>query len=325
LTTAGGAVGFNGQLIIANAGGLNINTANGNVNFAGLVDSGDSYSLQSTNLTWTAALSAAKSGLGANVGDTYLATITSRLENAVAGAAANYTASWLGAARVKGIGSDAVWRWVAGPEGLQNNGQGLAFFTQNSSSGNCPCSSGTAIGSAYTNWNGGEPNNSGGSTLSGAAGEWVMQFVGTQGLWNDLNPTGSSLPYVKETNLPQSPLGITAGTGTVTFAQALGSNKPLVSLNVTEATIALPANPTIDTSGGQTFTGQVTVASNPVNLLTVSANNLTTTYGAGVPALTSNYSGFVNGNTVASLTTSATVATTATATPNAGSYPISVS
>ena len=325
LNTGGGAVGFHGQLIIANANGLNINTANGNVNFDGLVDSGDTYSLvNSANVSWTTALSAAKSGIGANVGDTYLATITSRLENAVAGAAANYVASWLGAERVTGIGTDTIWRWVAGPEGLQNNGQGLKFFTQNGSD-SANGSSGTAIGSAYTNWNGGEPNNYGGSNLTaGGSGEWTMQFVGTQGQWNDLNPTSNSLPYVKETNLAQSPLNITAGTGVVTFSQALGSNKPLVSLNVTAQTIALSST-TVNTSGGQTFNGQVTVAGQDVHLLTVSANNLTTTYGGSVPALSPNYSGFVNGDTAASLTTPATVTTTASPQPNAGSYPITAS
>jgi filamentous hemagglutinin family protein len=325
LNTGGGAVGFHGQLIIANANGLNINTANGNVNFDGLVDSGDTYSLvNSANVSWTTALSDAKSGIGANVGDTYLATITSRLENAVAGAAANYVASWLGAERVTGIGTDTIWRWVAGPEGLQNNGQGLKFFTQNGSD-SANGSGGTAIGSAYTNWNGGEPNNYGGSNLSaGGSGEWTMQFVGTKGQWNDLNPTSNSLPYVKETNLAQSPLNITAGTGVVTFSQALGSNKPLVSLNVTAQTIALNST-NVNTSGGQTFNGQVTVAGQDVNLLTVSANNLTTIYGGGVPALSTSYSGFVNGDTVASLTTPATVTTTASAQPNAGSYPITAS
>jgi fibronectin-binding autotransporter adhesin len=327
VNTAGGQVDIHGQLIIANSNGFNINSGNGNVNFDGLVDSGDSYSfVTQANVTWTQALSEAKSGIGANVGDTYLATITSRLENSVAGAAAGYVASWLGAERVTGIGTDAIWRWVTGPEGLQNNGKGLEFFTQNGSE-TTNGSGGTAIGGAYVNWNPAtpEPNNSGGANLSASGqAEWVMQFVGTQGQWNDLNPSNALTGYVKETNLAQSPLNITAGTGVVTFAQALGSNKPLVSLNVTAQTIALNS-PTVNTSGGQTFTGQVTVDGADVNLLTVSANNLTTTYGTGVPTLSSSYSGFVNGDTAASLTTPATVATTASASPNVGSYPITAS
>jgi hypothetical protein len=45
-------------------------------------------------------------------------------------------------------------------------------------------------------------------------------------------------------------------------------------------------------------------------------------YGAGLPALTVHFSGLVNGDTAASLTTAPTVATTATASSNAGTYPI---
>src|SRR3984885_925323 len=186
LTTAGGGIVVQGQLIIANAGRLALTTSNGYVNFDGLVDSGDTYAfVNSSNVQWTAALTAAKSGTGANIGDKYLATITSRLENAVAGAAENYVASWLGAERVTSDGTDAIWRWVAGPEGLANGGLGLAVFTQNgteTSNG----SGGTAIGTSYINWNSGEPNNSGGSGLSASKSvEYVMQFVGTQGQWND--------------------------------------------------------------------------------------------------------------------------------------------
>ncbi|MGA9028258.1 MAG: MBG domain-containing protein, partial [Steroidobacteraceae bacterium] len=329
LSTSGGAINLYGQLIIANTGGFNLNSANGSVMFAGLVDSGDTYAFVSNSgITWTNALTAAKSGLGANVGDTYLATITSRLENAVAGAVAGYASSWLGASRVTGIGTDAVWRWVTGPEGLTNNGQGLPFFTQNGSAttnGN----GGTAIGVSYTNWNNGEPNNSGGTNLTQSGrGEWVMQFTGSQGQWNDLSPTNSSgiLGYVQETNLAPSALYVNAGTGLVTFAAAIGSNKSLSTLNVTGGTIALPSPLTVNTTGAQTFTGQVTVGGNPVNVLTVSAPNLSTTYGLGVPTLgTPTYSGFVNGNTIASLTTASTESTTATAQPNAGSYPISLS
>ena len=332
LSTAGGAVGVHGQLIIANTGGLSITSGNGNVTVDGLIDSGDSYAfVASANVSWTAAKAAAASGTGANIGDTYLATITSRLENAVAGSAAGYVASWLGAERVVGIGTDAIWRWVTGPEGLQNNGQGLEFFTQNGTetgNDNGSDKGGTAIGNAYVNWNPAtpEPNNSGGANLSAAGlSEYVMQFVGTAGRWNDLSPTNALTGYVKETNLAPSALNVSAGTGVVTFSQALGSNKPLGSINVSAQTIALPSPAVLNSTGTETFTGQVTVGGTNVNLLTVSANNLTTLYGAAVPALTTTYSGFVNGNTVASLTSAATETLSATAQPVVGSYPITPS
>ena len=332
LSTAGGAVSVHGQLIIAATGGLSINTGNGNVTVDGLIDSGDSYVfVPSTNVTWTTSEAAAKSGTGANVGDTYLATITSRLENAVAGSAANYVASWLGAERITGIGTDAIWRWVTGPEGLQNNGLGLEFFTQNGTetgNDNGTDKGGTAIGSAYVNWNPAtpEPNNSGGMNLSASGlSEYVMQFVGTQGQWNDLAPGTALTGYVKETNLAPAALNISAGTGVVTFSQALGSNKPLGSINISAGTIALPSAAVLKSSGTQTYTGQVTVGGTDVNLLTVSSNNVVSIYGSGVPALATTYSGFANGDTVASLSTAATETLSATAQPVVGSYPITPS
>src|SRR5947207_15256488 len=45
-------------------------------------------------------------------------------------------------------------------------------------------------------------------------------------------------------------------------------------------------------------------------------------YGAALPALTGTYSGFVNGDTVASLDTPVSLSTTATASSNVGTYPI---
>ena len=48
--------------------------------------------------------------------------------------------------------------------------------------------------------------------------------------------------------------------------------------------------------------GTLTVTAAP---LTITANNQSKTYGAAVPALTASYTGFVNGDTAASLTTSA--------------------
>src|SRR5262249_10288006 len=57
-------------------------------------------------------------------------------------------------------------------------------------------------------------------------------------------------------------------------------------------------------------------------VLTITANNETRPYGAANPALTVSYSGFVNGDTAASLTTAPTVSTTATAASGVGTYPI---
>ena len=59
--------------------------------------------------------------------------------------------------------------------------------------------------------------------------------------------------------------------------------------------------------------------------LTISANDQTKVYGAALPPLTAGYSGFVNGDTAASLETQPTLATTATAASHVGSYSLTAS
>ena len=70
------------------------------------------------------------------------------------------------------------------------------------------------------------------------------------------------------------------------------------------------------------MTGTLTVTA---AALTVTAANETKAYGAANPTLTVSYSGFVNGDTAASLTTPATASTTATAASAVGTYPITAS
>ncbi len=75
-------------------------------------------------------------------------------------------------------------------------------------------------------------------------------------------------------------------------------------------------------SGNYTFSfvnGNLTVT--PATL-TVTANNQTKAFYAALPPLTATYSGFVNGESAASLTTQATLSTSATASSPAGNYPI---
>ena len=59
--------------------------------------------------------------------------------------------------------------------------------------------------------------------------------------------------------------------------------------------------------------------------LTISANNQTIVFGAALPTLTASYTGLVNGDTAASLSTLPTLSTTATTGSAVGAYPISVS
>ncbi len=60
-------------------------------------------------------------------------------------------------------------------------------------------------------------------------------------------------------------------------------------------------------------------------LLTITPQSSSIVYGTTLPALTLNYSGFVNGDSPANLTTQPTVTTTATQASGVGNYPITVS
>jgi hypothetical protein len=102
---------------------------------------------------------------------------------------------------------------------------------------------------------------------------------------------------------------------------------PTVSTTATAAsavgTYAITASGAV--SANYTFSyvnGTLTVTPVP---LTVTADNRTKTYGAANPPLTVSYSGFVNGDTAASLTMPPSVSTTATTGSPVGTYPITAS
>lgn len=307
LTTNGGSITINGEMILANPNGLNIDTSisasnGGNVTFGGLLNSGDSYASVAYSNTWTNAKAAAQSGTGAAVGDTYLVTITSRLENAVAGRAGNYLGAWLGAKRdLTNTGTAAyTWHWIGGPEGLMNGGTGLAFFQQNTGFGG-----GTAIDGQYNNFGSGEPNG------SGSSGESAAQFFGTAGQWNDLtatSPAASSGPYsvsqyIKETNLAASPLTINTGSGTVTFNGAIGSNKALSSLNINAGAIVTNGIKTDGRISLETTNGNINVAGNIVSastsnnaILLNAGKNAAAGTASGGDIIVSNGAGFTTGS-----------------------------
>ncbi len=264
ISTNGGNVDVRGEMILADTDGLTVDSANGDVQFHGVLNSGNaSYVFTADQyITWSDAVTAAKgtTGDGSSVNDTYLATITSALENAIAARAGSYQGSWLGAERVQGVGTEWVWRWVTGPEGLEDSGNGLQFFTQISTA---RYTGGATIDGGYNNWAPNEPNN---ALLAGVQ-EPYLQFTGTLGQWNDLKndprDSGDSTPWIEgyttETNLGTSPITITAGSGNVTFSGAVGSSKSLASLAVTTTgTIAINGGG-VSTEGLQTYNGDVTL------------------------------------------------------------------
>ncbi len=129
-------------------------------------------------------------------------------------------------------------------------------------------------------------------------------------------------------------LGAIGGTSPYSWSVSQGSLPPGLSLS---SSGVLSGTPTA--AGAYSFTAKVTDSSTPTALtasqdlsitvapapLTITASSPPMTYGGAVPAITPNYSGFVNNDTPASLTALPTCSTTATSTSPVGSYPSSCS
>ena len=113
----------------------------------------------------------------------------------------------------------------------------------------------------------------------------------------------------------------------VTYASSNTSVATIVSGNihiVGAGTAVITASQAANSNYNAAAPVQQTLTVNPV-ALTITANNQSKTYGSADPVFTVGYSGFVNGDTQASLTTPPTVGTSATATSGVGTYPITAS
>ncbi len=161
--------------------------------------------------TWTAAKAAAQGDTagGAAVGDTYLATITTALENSLVSQGKEMPLFVGG----RGSGTltkehntpaDAAYKdgyyWVTGPEGLAGGGRGTKFAEKD----------GSATSNYYVKWNDGkseltgatekEPNNS---------GPYVTVGFGVASDWDDVGQKeGTTAGFVQEKNLAHSALDI---------------------------------------------------------------------------------------------------------------------
>ena len=113
--------------------------------------------------------------------------------------------------------------------------------------------------------------------------------------------------------------GSTAVAGTFTYTTAAGT-----VLNAGNGQSENVTFTPTDTTDYTTVTGSVIVNVAQASL-TITADNQSMPYGGPLPTLTASYSGFVNGDTAASLTTAPTLSTTATTTSPAGGYPITAS
>ncbi|NPD83539.1 hypothetical protein HNS38_14460, partial [Lentimicrobium sp. L6] len=154
----------------------------GNANF--LPSSGHYYEyVPAPLITWTQARDAAAARTYFGL-EGYLATLTSADEGVFAGTQ-SIGVGWIG-------GSDAhtegVWRWVTGPEGIEDGGLGRQFWQGRGTS-----SGGQTTGpDNYAFWNPpNEPNQSGNEDYAHV----THINVGPLGSWNDLANTTSSSGY----------------------------------------------------------------------------------------------------------------------------------
>jgi len=122
------------------------------------------------------------------------------------------------------------------------------------------------------------------------------------------------------TALNSTQLNATASVaGTLTYSPASGSVRH--AGNGQSLTVSfVPTDTTDYNNASKSVTINVTAVA-----LTISADNKSKAYGAALPTLTASYSGFVNGDTSASLTTQPTLSTTATVSSHVSGNPYSIS
>lgn len=181
---------------------------------------GHFYESVTTGATWAAAKSAAaaKTYMGLTG---YLATITSTAENdfikqkigtdAWIGASDAYTeinAATGATTYASQAAAEGKWYWVTGPE------KGTQMTTGNAASGSV---TGAAFGSAYNNWNLGEPNNWGSDENYGE----IYASGSNPGKWNDLSGTGSLAYVVEYGGLSTDPLLTLAANKTIANSSIL--------------------------------------------------------------------------------------------------------
>ncbi|WEK19646.1 MAG: MBG domain-containing protein [Candidatus Pedobacter colombiensis] len=110
--------------------------------------------------------------------------------------------------------------------------------------------------------------------------------------------------------------------------QASLTTQPILTTTATSASSVAGSPYTITASGAVSSNYAISYAPGALSVtaapLTIKADNQTKVYGAAVPTLTASYSGFVNGDTQASLTTQPTLSTTATIVSSVASSPYTI-
>ena len=204
--------------------------------------------------SWEAAKWLAQNGTGGGsaVNDTYLATITSSLENSLA-APTGEIPLFVGG---KGSGSpvspiDSEHRdgyyWVTGPEGEAPGGKGTKFADN----------SGTPLQNYYAKWHTGDSETSHSTTTEpNNSGPYVTVGYGVTSNWDDVaTSAGTTKGFVQEKNLAHSGLEVQAGSGRVDLKGNAG-----LSVGLKNLTINTTGNVTVGggkSAAGTTYTGQI--------------------------------------------------------------------
>lgn len=164
---------FTVDVTLGGGDGVVYNPANGHVYQITPADPDDDEVL----INWTNAKIAAESKTyGDNHVPGYLATITTQQEHDFVMQRVTGD-GWIGASD---SAVEGQWRWVAGPEGLEDSGQGRLFWTG--------LGNGTPTPGQFTNWATNEPNDTNDDE------DCAQLRTSAGGKWNDL-PCTTSLPF----------------------------------------------------------------------------------------------------------------------------------
>lgn len=210
--------------------------------------------LLATNWFASKDLAQGSTGGGSAVEDSYLATITTILENSLttpngqqilwAGGRGSGVLNKFGSTNndkaypysYYGLPDDPTYQngmyWVTGPEGKANNKKGTQFYSNVGSNWANKKYGETVYG--YANWDTYKENN---GTVTRYQPDNSSPFLtvgyGTTGKWDDAAMGGdTTVGFIKETNLANSSLNIKAGSGAVSLGGDIGKAKALDTVNI---------------------------------------------------------------------------------------------
>lgn len=195
---------------------------------------------------WELAEIAAREGTagGSAIGDKYLATITTELENWIVGSlmAGNPNEALVGGKTDvvgQSVKAGREFYWVTGPEGEANDGKGTLFFT---ATGN---GQGVVAENMYQGWS--HDTKNGNKPFNEPNNDSIIDqpFVGVNWKadagWADVNNQCSNvIGFIQETNTEHSALTLRGGDGSVNIGGNIGKSIHLSDLHVeTDGTVTI--------------------------------------------------------------------------------------